>query len=443
MIRKQEATGKTVDEARAKACALLGVQADDLNVSCEVLEMPQKTGFLGLKLTPAKVCVSVEEPDAPAAAPAEPVVEKKTPVQEAVKAAPVAEEPAAAAAQPEAKAEEPAAPAAEAAAEQPAAEEEEPEVPIVIEENAKIKAAVDYLREVIALMGVENVTFSAVQKGEATIIRLDGEKLGALIGRRGETMESLSYLASLVANRLEGDYIKLGLDVAGYRDKRESDLTALAQRIGAKVRKTGRSFAMEPMNPYERRIIHSAISKMEGVRSESKGEGRDRRVVIYSTAPDAQTENTYGERRPRGGRGNGRRPGGSRNGAPRGPRPSGVPERTYAPRDAENAAPVAPKRTERVDDFADFSFGKIELYFFELLLKSGSPEDLRIFRRPFLRKKGFYPKLTPRWFRVGQLLRYTEHKKVILLKIWRIYLFFAEIFLLNGNCKTIGQGFIL
>ena len=106
--------------------------------------------------------------------------------------------------------------------------------------------------------------------------------------------------------------------MAGYRDKRESDLTALAQRIGAKVRKTGRSFAMEPMNPYERRIIHSAISKMEGVRSESKGEGRDRRVVIYSTAPDAQTENTYGERRPRGGRGNGRHPGGPRSGGYRG-----------------------------------------------------------------------------------------------------------------------------
>ena len=381
MIRKQEATGKTVDEARAKACALLGVQADDLNVSCEVLEMPQKTGFLGLKLTPAKVCVSVEEPDAPAASAVE---EKKAPVQEKAAPAPVVEAPAAPA-EPEAKAEEPAAPAVEAAAvQQPAAEEEETEEPINIEENAKVKAAVDYLREVIALMGVENVSFSAVQKGEATIIRLDGEKLGALIGRRGETMESLSYLASLVANRLEGDYIKLGLDVAGYRDKRESDLTALAQRIGAKVRKTGRSFAMEPMNPYERRIIHSAISKMEGVRSESKGEGRDRRVVIYSTAPDAQTENTYGERRGRGGNRNGRRPGGNRNGgyrgerrsenggrnggyrgnrsgAPRGPRPSSVPERTYAPRDAESAAPVAPKRTERVDDFADFSFGKIEL----------------------------------------------------------------------------------
>ena len=386
MIRTQEATGKTVDEARANACAKLGVQADDINVSYEVLEMPQKTGFLGLKLTPAKVRVTVEEADpvpaapvveekaAPAPVAEEPKAEEKTPVEEAP-AAPAAEEA-------------PAAQPVEEAAEAAPAEDEEVEVPINIEENNKVKAAVDYLREVIARMGVENVTFSAVQKGEATIIRLDGEKLGALIGRRGETMESLSYLASLVANRLEGDYIKLGLDVAGYRDKRESDLTALAQRIGAKVRKTGRSFAMEPMNPYERRIIHSAIGKMEGVRSESKGEGRDRRVVIYSTAPDAQTENTYGERRPRGGRpGNGRRPGGnrnggyrggsrsehgdrngnrggyrgSRNGGNRGPRPSGVPERTYAPRDAETAAPVAPKRTERVDDFADFSFGKIEL----------------------------------------------------------------------------------
>ncbi|WP_270478988.1 RNA-binding cell elongation regulator Jag/EloR [Faecalibacterium prausnitzii] len=379
MIRTQEATGKTVDEARAKACALLGVQAEDMNVSYEVLEMPQKTGFLGLKLTPAKVRVSVEEPDAPKA-PEAPAAEAPAPapVEEKVEvpAAPAAEEAAPAE---EPKAEE-AAPVAEAA---PAEEAEEVEVPINIEENSKVKAAVEYLQEVITRMGVNDVTFSAVQKGEATIIRLDGEKLGALIGRRGETMESLSYLASLVANRLEGDYIKLGLDVAGYRDKRESDLTALAQRIGAKVRKTGRSFAMEPMNPYERRIIHSAIGKMEGVRSESKGEGRDRRVVIYSTAPDAQTDNTYGERRPRG---NGRRNGGNRNGGYRGnrngdrngsnrggyrsgPRPAGsrggrgssVPERTYAPRDAEDAAPVAPKRTERVDDFADFSFGKIEI----------------------------------------------------------------------------------
>ena len=370
MIRTQEATGKTVDEARTNACALLGVEKDDINVSYEVLEMPQKTGFLGLKLTPAKVRVSVELPDDPAAAPAAPVEEPAPVVEE--KAAPVAAEPVVEETAPEAPAavEEPAAPAAEG---------EEVEVPINIEENAKVKAAVDYLKDVIEKMGVQDVKFSAVQKGEATIIRLDGEKMGALIGRRGETMESLSYLASLVANRLEGDYIKLGLDVAGYRDKRESDLTALAQRIGAKVRRTGRSFAMEPMNPYERRIIHSAIGKMEGVRSESKGEGRDRRVVIYSTDPNAVAESANARPRgPRGGRdrnGNGRNGGyhrggerrgdrngrGPRNGGGRGGYRSNVPERTYTPRDAENAAPVAPKRTERVDDFADLSFGKIEL----------------------------------------------------------------------------------
>ena len=382
MIRTKEATGKTVDEARTNACALLGVEKDDINVSYEVLEMPQKTGFLGLKLTPAKIRVSVELPDEPAAAPAAPVEEPAPVVEE--KAAPAAAEPVVEETAPEAPAavEEPApaeeaAPAEEQAA--PAAEGEEVEVPINIEENAKVKAAVDYLQEVIEKMGVQNVKFSAVQKGEATIIRLDGEKMGALIGRRGETMESLSYLASLVANRLEGDYIKLGLDVAGYRDKRESDLTALAQRIGAKVRRTGRSFAMEPMNPYERRIIHSAIGKMEGVRSESKGEGRDRRVVIYSTDPNAVAESANARPRgPRGGRdrnGNGRNGGyhrggerrgdrngrGPRNGGGRGGYRSNVPERTYTPRDAENAAPVAPKRTERVDDFADLSFGKIEL----------------------------------------------------------------------------------
>src|SRR5699024_38426 len=197
----------------------------------------------------------------------------------------------------------------------------------------------------------------------------------------GETMESLSYLASLVANRMDGDYIKLGLDVAGYRGKRENDLTTLAQKIGQKVRRSGRCFAMEPMNPYERRIIHSAISQMEGVRSESKGEGKDRHVIIYSTAPNAQNE-TYerrsrgrGDRRPgadrsnrgprsergeRSERGNrGSRPRPNNNSRP--PRSSNVPDRSYTAIDAAEAAPVAPKRTQRVDDFADLDFGKIEL----------------------------------------------------------------------------------
>lgn len=380
MIRSKEATGKTVEEARAAACAALGVNEDDLNVSYEILEMPQSTGLIFKKKTPAKVRVTVEEEDPAPAAPEKPAVKavKPKPAEPAEQAEPAepaqaaAEKPAAQPQKPE-KAE-PAAPAP--AVTVTAAPVDETPVPIDIEANPKVKAAVDYLKEIVALMGVENVTFSAIQKGEATIIRLDGDKMGALIGRRGETMESLSYLASLVANRMEGDYIKLGLDVAGYRGKRENDLTALAQKIGQKVRRSGRCFSMEPMNPYERRIIHSAISQMEGLRSESKGEGKDRHVVIYSTEPGAQNE-TY-ERRPRSGRdsrrsdnrgrrGNdrgersgrdSRRP---RNDRSRGPRTSHVPDRSFAPVDAASAAPVAPKRTQRVDDFADLDFGKIEL----------------------------------------------------------------------------------
>ena len=380
MIRSKEATGKTVEEARAAACAALGVSEDDLNVSYEILEMPQSTGLIFKKKTPAKVRVTVEEEDPAPAAPEKPAVkavkpEPAEPAEQAEQAEPAqaaAEKPAAQPQKPE-KAE-PAAPAP--AVTVTAAPVDETPVPIDIEANPKVKAAVDYLKEIVALMGVENVTFSAIQKGEATIIRLDGDKMGALIGRRGETMESLSYLASLVANRMEGDYIKLGLDVAGYRGKRENDLTALAQKIGQKVRRSGRCFSMEPMNPYERRIIHSAISQMEGLRSESKGEGKDRHVVIYSTEPGAQNE-TY-ERRTRSGRDNRRsdnrgRRGGDRgersgrdsrrprNDRSRGPRTSHVPDRSFAPVDAASAAPVAPKRTQRVDDFADLDFGKIEL----------------------------------------------------------------------------------
>ncbi len=377
MKKEVFATGETVELAYAAGCAQLGVSTDDLNVSYEVVNFPvAEKKFLFIttkKAEPAQVKVTLQLPDAEK--PAKPAEKKPAkPAKPAEKKAEKAEKaekpektekaaPAPKKEKPHKKAEKPAEAADECA--------EEVEIDLTLPESAKVKAAVDYLAEVSALMGAENASFRAVQKGEATIIKVDGDKLGVLIGRRGETMESLSYLASLVANRMEGDYLKLGLDVAGYRGKREQDLTALAQRIGEKVRRTGRAFAMEPMNPYERRIIHSAITEMEGLRSESRGEGKDRRVVIYSTAPDASTAEPETERsHSRGGRrdnngrsrNNGRR--GDRSRAPRrdrGPRPSAVPEREYKTVTTDEAAPVAPKRTERVDDFADFGFGKIEL----------------------------------------------------------------------------------
>ena len=217
----------------------------------------------------------------------------------------------------------------------------------------------DYLTPIFHLMGVEEFTFTAGKKGEATILHVEGAHLGALIGRRGETMESLSYLASLVVNRMEGPYVKLGIDVGGYRNKREDDLTALAVRIANRVIRTGCYYEMEPMNPYERHIIHTAVAEIEGVRSESKGEGPDRRVVIYSTDPNAS--NLPDRDAPRGRRSGPNR--GPRNGGRGYGRPSSVPEREFAsaPRDP-NARPQAPARTARIHDGDDFDmFGKIEL----------------------------------------------------------------------------------
>ena len=366
-MRTIDMSARTVEEAVEAACEALGVDRDDLNVSYEVLEFPARKLF---KTIPAKVRVTVEEPEetaAPAAeAPAAEAVPTPAPVEEA---APVAE---------------PAPQPVENAEETPAAEPAEAaEVALDIDADPRLQAAVDYLTPIFKLMGVEDFAFSALKKGEATILRVTGTHMGALIGRRGETMESLSYLASLVVNRMEGPYVKLGLDVGGYRDKREEDLAALARRIADRVIRTGCYYEMEPMNPYERHIIHTAVADIEGVRSESKGEGPSRRVVIYSTDPNASNlpdrdnaRNARGGRRD-GGRGN-RRVGGrggrrnNRGGrGGRGPRRVGgrfggprssVPGREFAdtPRDP-NAQPMAPKTTERIHDGDDFAFGKIEL----------------------------------------------------------------------------------
>ncbi|WP_418666830.1 RNA-binding cell elongation regulator Jag/EloR [Allofournierella sp.] len=349
-MREVIVTGKTVEEATEQACRELGLPREE--VSIEILELPTRKLF---KSTPAKVRATAEggEPE-PAPAPA-----PQPPVQQAAPAPQKAPEPSPAPKQ------EPA----------PAMEER----PVDIASSEKLTAAVEYLKTVFAAMGVSEVALTAVKQGEATILKVEGANVGVLIGHRGETMESLSYLAGLVANRLPGDYLKLGLDVGGYRSKREKDLESLARRIGAKVAKTGRSHAMDPMNPYERRIIHSTIGAMQGVRSESKGEGADRRVVIYSTDPNASNlpERREGGRGGRGGqggyRGGPRREGGhgrsdrndrgGKGGYRGGERRSSVPEREFAdtPR-PQGAEPMAPKRTQLIDDAEGLAlYGKVEL----------------------------------------------------------------------------------
>ena len=117
----------------------------------------------------------------------------------------------------------------------------------------------------------------ALKDGGARIL-LTGEGLGACIGHRGETLDALQYLCSMVAS--VGGYYRISLDVGNYREKRERTLTSLAGRISAQVIRTGRSRSLEPMNPYERRIIHTAVQEIEGVVSNSVGEGNRRHVVI-------------------------------------------------------------------------------------------------------------------------------------------------------------------
>ena len=345
-MREVIMTGKTVEEATELALSELGVSAEDASV--EVLELPHRRFF---KNIPAKVRVSVDEPE-------EKKIEFEKPVEKVQEPVHKKETP-----QPQPKPEkkqEPKAVEPEKKPEEQPKEETVSEQPVDPEEFPKVRTAVEYLKEISVAMGAEKITIEPVRRGEAIILKVEGEDSGILIGHRGEVMEALSYLCSLAANRLDGDYTKIGLDVNHYRAKREANLEALAKRIAGKVVRTGRSHTLEPMNPYERRIIHSAVSQVEGAKSESTGEGANRRVVIMCADPAARKDGRD-RREKRGGRGGrgvrGRGGKGSRDAR------SSTPSREFAdrPRDP-SAAPVVPTRTETINDGADLPlFGKIEL----------------------------------------------------------------------------------
>ncbi len=146
-------------------------------------------------------------------------------------------------------------------------------------EGSSAAKAAAYIKTVMLGLGCENVTVSAAEADGVIYLQLDGDKLGVVIGRRGETLDALQYLTSLAANTGNG-YQKVTLNIGNYREKREQTLVSLAKRVSAQVLSSGRSRSLEPMNPYERRIIHTAVQEIEGVISNSTGEGSNRRVVI-------------------------------------------------------------------------------------------------------------------------------------------------------------------
>jgi len=235
-------------------------------------------------------------------------------------------------------------------------------------------AAKAYLEQVLTGMGVEDFTITVTEQENGCVISLEGENLGFIIGRRGETLDALQYLTSLVANRADSAYYRVTLDIGNYREKREQALVALARRLGGQTARTGRRNSLEPMNPYERRIIHTTVQDMEGVISWSVGSDPNRHVVI-GPSDDNPNKDRANERSGRGGRGRGDRGGdrsrrGGRGGERRERRDSNYqvtaperPVREFISR--SNPLPVAedfaPTRTNSEKEDRASLYGRIDL----------------------------------------------------------------------------------
>lgn len=218
---KQEliVTAKSVEEARKKAAAELGAREEELVVT--VLE-EGKRGFLGIGAVDAKIAVTYTS--------AAPEKKEKT--------------------------------------------------------HGGAETALQFIRQVAENMGLENLTYSAEEgMNDDIVLKVCGDNAGLLIGHHGETLDALQYLCNLAANhRTAGEkreYTRITLDVEDYREKREAALRALARRKAEKVLREKRSVMLEPMNPYERRIIHSAVQEIKGVTTNSIGVENNRRVVIF------------------------------------------------------------------------------------------------------------------------------------------------------------------
>ena len=231
-------------------------------------------------------------------------------------------------------------------------------------EYTKSGRAVEYLQDVLGAMGFNNVNIDVKEEENGAVLTLDGEGLGVIIGRRGETLDALQYLAGLVANKIEGDYYRITLDSGNYREKREKTLEALAKKLALNAVKTGKSSTLEPMNPYERRIIHAAVQQVQGATSTSIGDEPNRRIVISSTVP--RRERPANNRPARDGKGGGRY--GNRRGGKYGDRRERAPREASgetetmntAPAAQENTAPAAPKA--KLTDNADQPlYSKIEI----------------------------------------------------------------------------------
>lgn len=233
MIKTLEKTARTEDDAIAAALAELGLDRDE--VSVEILERA-KSGFLGIGASPAVIRVSYEVSD-------------------------------------EVPAEEPApAPAAAAAA--------------PVDENADYAAVREFLGGLLSRMGVKAQISIAPRDNGGISVNLSGDGMGAIIGRRGETLDAIQHLTNYAVNHGSEKHLHISVDAENYRSKREESLTKLAEKMAEKAIKYKRSMALEPMNSYERHVIHTALQDYEGVTTSSTGVEPNRRVVVSYVRPD-------------------------------------------------------------------------------------------------------------------------------------------------------------
>lgn len=147
-------------------------------------------------------------------------------------------------------------------------------------EKTPADVAKEYLENVLKHMGLLTVDIKVEENESGAELSLSGDDIGFIIGHRGETLDALQYLAGLVANHIDDAYYRITLDIGNYRQKRKETLEILGKKIASKVVRTGRNSSLEPMNPYERRIIHTAVQTVEGAKSWSVGENLNRHVVI-------------------------------------------------------------------------------------------------------------------------------------------------------------------
>ncbi len=227
-----------------------------------------------------------------------------------------------------------------------------------------LESAKKYLEEILGLMGIKNVVITADEVDGGAVLNIEGDEIGFVIGHRGETLDALQYLTGLVANHVEDEYYRISINIGNYREKREKTLEILGRKLAFKACKSGVRTSLEPMNPYERRIIHTAVQRVRGAVSWSEGENLQRHVVI---GPDPDYKSNYRSGGYRG-RSNNFNKDGSYN---RKPRTSGYQRRQYSDNESHPQDGVfstfendesSEKVRESINERPDASlYGKIEV----------------------------------------------------------------------------------